>query len=169
MLCEAGHYIIRRACHHLPQKVCSRHLSFPTLTTALWFGITVVPFCPNAWKDDAIRMIMRKPRMTRSEPIWATLGWPTLETRRRNAVACLVHICHLGQAHSFLCSKFKSNAQTGYAGTRGENKVHLNRPRTNYYRSTFEFQGASIYNKLLNTIRDIQPPRIFKQAVQNSY
>lgn len=49
--CSAKLAIIRRACHHLPQKVCSRHLSFPTLTTARWFGITVVPFCPNAWKD----------------------------------------------------------------------------------------------------------------------
>ena len=57
--------------------------------------------------------------------MWATLSWPTLETKRRIAVAhvdlCHVHRCWLGQAPSFLCSEFKSNSQTSYTGTQGEN------------------------------------------------
>ena len=124
--CSAKLAIIRSACHYLRQKV----------TAALYqaFVLPHTDYCSVAWnncgavlsqrveriQNYALRMIMRKPPMTRSELMRASLGWPTLETRRRNAVACLVHRCRLGQAPSFVCSKFKSNVQTGYTGTRGE-------------------------------------------------
>ena len=47
--------------------------------------------------------------------------------------------------------------------TRG--KLHLPRPRTNYYHSSFEFQGAFNYNKLPNNIRSMKSNSAFKVAL----
>ena len=66
---------------------------------------------------------------------------------------CWVHRCLQGQVPQYLRSKFSTNAVSGYNGTRGKNKLHLQRPLTDNYRRTFEFQGAPLsYNKLLQSI-----------------
>ena len=71
------------------------------------------------------------------------LGWTTLEKRQ-----CLVHRCLSDEAPSFLCSKFRPNTSLGYIyiRTRGAKNMHLPRPKTEYFRLTFRFQRALIYN-----------------------
>ena len=88
-----------------------------------------------------------------SEPLLRALGWTTLEKRRYKALVCLVHRCLSDEAPSFPCSKFRPNTALGYIRTRGANKLHLPRPKTEYFRSTFTFQGALLYNQLPETIR----------------
>ena len=43
----------------------------------------------------------------------------------------------------YLNNKFVTNSNFGYSSTRGANKRHL--PNTNYYRNSFEFQGALMF------------------------
>ena len=100
-----------------------------------------------------------------SEPLQRALGWTTLEKRRYKALACLVHRCLYGEAPSFLCSKFRPN--TGYIRTRGANKLHLPRPKMEYFQSTFTFQGALLYNQLPENIRRLKPIRSFKAALHD--
>ena len=104
----------------------------------------------------AMRIILKKPPRTHSESLRQTLGWTTLKKRRQNNMLCQVHRCLQGHAPQYLCHKFCTNAESGYKGTRGENKLHLSRPLTNSYRSTFEFQGALSYNKLPQSIPNIK-------------
>ena len=120
--CMAKLAVIRRSSCHLPQKV-----------RALLYQAFVPPhtdYCSVVWNDCgailrqrveriqnyALRMILLKPLLSRTEPMRASLGWPTPETRRQNTKCCLclVHRCRLGQAPSFLCSKFQTNSQTGF-------------------------------------------------------
>ena len=44
-------------------------------------------------------------------------------------------------------------------------KLHLHRPLTEFYRSSFEFQGATHYNKLPKATRDIKSLKAFRNAL----
>ena len=114
----------------------------------------------------ALRMILQKPPLTSSESLRQTLGWTTLEMRRRNALLCQVHRCFTNQAPSYLCSKFAPNSSLHYPDTWGSTKLHLPHPRTKFYHSSFEFQGAKIFNSLPRSIRELKDRKQFRHAVQ---
>ena len=80
-------------------------------------------------------------------------------------MVCQVHRCLQKQAPPYLCSKFITNSEFGYKGTRGANKLHLLRPNTNFYRNTFEFQGAQSYNNLPHSMRQISNHTTFRSAL----
>ena len=103
----------------------------------------------------ALRVILRKPPLTSSSDLRQTLGWMTLKSRRKNTMLCQVHHCMKKQAPTYLSSKFITNSTPNHISTRGSSKIHLKRPLTNLYRSTFEFMGAQVYNTLPNSIRNI--------------
>ena len=131
-------------------------------SSVLTFVLPHVDYCSVVWnhcgvvlrdrveriQKYALRIIHGKPPRTSSEPLQRALGWTTLEKRRYKGLACLVHRCLSGEAPSFLCSKFRPSTALGYIRTRGANKVHLPRPKMEYFQSTFTFQGALLYNQL---------------------
>ena len=113
----------------------------------------------------ALGVILCKPPLTYSELLWRTLGWTTLKTRRHNAMLCQVHRCCTNQAPPYLCSKLAPNSNFNYIRTRESNKLHLPRPQTNFYHSSFEFQGAMHFNSLPEYIRVIKGCKQFKAAL----
>ena len=66
---------------------------------------------------------------------------------------------------TYLYSKFTPNSDLNYIRTRGSNKLHLPRPQTNFYHSSFEFQGAMHFNNLPENIRVIKGCKQFKAAL----
>ena len=113
----------------------------------------------------AMRMILRKPPRTSSDSLRQVLGWTTLKARRHNAMLSQVHRCVKGQAPHCLSSKFCLNSSFGYDGTRGANKLHLKQPQSQWYHTSFEFQGAVAYNKLPETIRSLATIQAFRRAI----
>ena len=111
---------------------------------------------------------IEKPPRTSSETLRNKLGWTTLHRRRQIAMVCQVHRCLQKQAPPYLCSKFITNSKFGYRGTRGANKLHLLRPNTNFYRNTFEFQGAQCYNNLPPSMRQISNRTTFRSALAST-
>ena len=91
-----------------------------------------------------MRIILKKPPRTNSEPLRKTLGWPTLKKRRHINMLGQVHRCLQGHAPQYLHSKFSTNAESGYKGTRGENKLHLQRPLIDNYGTFILADGSSI-------------------------
>ena len=79
------------------------------------------------------------------------LRWTTLHNWHHKPTPRQAHRCVLKQAPSYLLGKFVKNSRT-YSSTRGANKLHLPQPRTETYRSAFEFQGALEYNRLPQSI-----------------
>ena len=63
---------------------------------------------------------------------------------------------------SYLTSLFLTNEQFGYTCTRGTDKIHLLRPRTEFGRCTISFQGAQLYNTLPSTACQIKTLPAFK-------
>ena len=78
---------------------------------------------------------------------------------------CQVHRCCTNQAPPYLCSKFSVNSNLSAVRTRGSDKLHLPQPRTSFFHSSFEFQGAIWYNKLPKDIRDLTRSTLFKSAL----
>ena len=114
----------------------------------------------------AMRMILQKPLRTRSNDLRTKLNMITLEQRRQINMTCLVHRCLLSQAHSYVSSKFVTNSTFGYTNTRGRNKIHLKRPLSDFYQSTFEFQGSKLFNDLPENIREIGNTRALRLALK---
>ena len=113
----------------------------------------------------ALRLIFHKPPHTSSADLREALGWTTLK-RRHIPMLCQVHRCLRKEAPSYLACKFLTNSNLNYSTTRGANKIHLNRPNTNFYRSTFEFMGAQAFNSLPREIRNIISVQTFKRVLQ---
>ena len=114
----------------------------------------------------AMRTILKKPPRTPSAPLRERLNWTTLHQRRHKFMLYQVHRCVTKQAPPYLAKKFKKNS-TFYSHTRGAEKLHLSRPSSEYYRQSFEFQGALNYNKLPIDIRQIPTLLSFKTALTN--
>ena len=79
-----------------------------------------------------------------------------------------VHRCLHNNAARYMCSKFRINSSLGYSHTRGYNNIHLaEKPNTEYYRKSFEFQGAIKWNGLPKDIKELSSNTAFKNAIKN--
>ena len=74
------------------------------------------------------------------------------------------HRCINNRAPSYMVSKFFMNSTLGYSSTRGPTGCNLKR---NHYHSSFEFQGAKMFNSLPDTIRSLTSSLAFNVAVRN--
>ena len=115
-----------------------------------------------------MRLITSSPRLSCSAMLRSRLGWIILEQRRRLFRLALVHKFLLGRAPQYLCSKFVTNESLGLRTTSGSSKLHVKRP-SNFYRNSFEYQGAFDLNHLPSNIKTIRSEMNFKTYVQNLF
>ena len=162
---------IRRAGRYLPSHI--RKLLYTSMV------LPHLDYCSVVWNDCnaglcnrvervqnyAMRIILGKPPLTNSESLRTTLGWSTLKTRRRNAMLAQVQRCINGRAPAYLKTKFSFNSDNGYNCTRGASKLHVKQPQSSYYHSSFEFQGALVYNRLPQAVRTLTEPRAFRRQI----
>ena len=157
---------IRRASHFLPSKTCKT-----------MYNSTVLPhldYCSTVWhscrstlsqsieriQNYAMQTILKKPLRTPSAPLRERLNWTTLHQRRHKFMLYQVHRCVTKQAPPYLAKKFKKNS-TFYSHTHGAEKLHLSRPSSEYYRQSFEFQGALNYVQAPNRHQTNLHPTFF--------
>ena len=78
------------------------------------------------------------------------LGWENLETQRQIHKAQMVYKSLNGLAPNYLSSKFiqRSDVITSYNLRDSENKLAVPLPRTNYYKNSFSYSGAVLWNSL---------------------
>ena len=113
----------------------------------------------------AMRLITSAKPRTPSAQLRSDLSWMSLQDRREMQVVMKVHSCLHGRAPAYLCSKFSRNLNAEYRETRGANNIQLQCPRTNFYRKSFEFNGAYLWNKLPRALKSIRTRETFKQAL----
>ena len=169
--CMSKLAVIRRSGAYLPCHI-RRMLYLAFVLPHLDYCSVVWNFCGATLikqveriQNYALRMILRKPPRTASEPLRQTLRLTTLEKRRHYAMLSQVHRYCTGNGPAYLSCKFTTNQAFGYTSTRGSGKLHLHRPLTEFYRSSFEFQGATHYNKLPKATRDIKSLKAFRNAL----
>ena len=176
--CLAHLAVIRRAGAYLPTKVSK--MLYQSFMVPHFDYCVVWHHCRASQtgrlervQNYALRIILRKPPRTRSEPLRETLGMSTLKRRWQIQTVKQVHRCLLGRAPSYLGGNFVTNAsfRDFHITTRGAGQIHLNQPHTEFYKTTssFKYAGAKLFNALPENIRSISNPDRFRSMVNRLF
>ena len=98
------------------------------------------------------------------------LGWDNLEIRRQKLKAEMVYKPLNGLTPNYLSSKFiqRSDVITSYNLRDSENKLAIPLPRTNYYKNSFGYSGAVLWNSLPSAARQATSLNNFRRLLINS-
>ena len=75
--------------------------------------------------------------------LFELLGWKYLASQQQIQRATMVNKSLHGLAPDYLCSKFERR-KTAYNLRDSENKLNVPLPRTNYYKNSFSYSGATL-------------------------
>ena len=94
------------------------------------------------------------------------LGWKNLN-RQRNIQKPPWYLNAYTLAPDYLASKF-SERNTSYNLRDSENKLNVRLPRTNYFKNSFSYSGATLWNCLPYEARCAEPLRSFKREISKA-
>ena len=94
------------------------------------------------------------------------LGWKNLARQQEIHKATMMFRCLHGLAPEYLCSKFTWR-DSAYNLRDSENKLNVPLPRTYYYRNSFSYNGATLWNSLPCDIRNIESLGVFKRKIND--
>ena len=149
-------------------------LSNRTLTIAAWYGVTVVKLCViNCSDSRTVRhAFSQTPIMThmRIYILLNDLGWHNLETQRQIQKAVMVYKSLNCLAPDYMSSKFilRNDLFNSYNLRDSENKLAVPLPRTNYYRNSFCYSGAVLWNNLPTDVRQAKSLTGFRKLLTSS-
>ena len=92
------------------------------------------------------------------------LGWQTLEQRRDYYVATLMHKCINKTAPAHLVNNIVLTEDTHSVNTRASSNGIVQVPQANceLYKSSFRYQGATLWNSLPSELRNVPDIESFK-------
>ncbi len=97
-----------------------------------------------------------------------TLHWDNLSLRREKLKAGLMYKTLKGNMPSYLQDMFSFRG-LGYNIRNSEIRLNLPKPRTNYLKRSFRYNGAILWNSLPQDIRKPQSFAQFKKAIAEYY
>ena len=97
--------------------------------------------------------------------LFELLGWKNLASQQHIQRATMVYKSLHGLAPDYLCSKFEWR-ETAYNLRDSENKLNVPLPRTNYYKNSFSYSGATLWNSLPRDIRQAESLGLFKRLIK---
>ena len=97
--------------------------------------------------------------------LFELLGWKNLASLQQIQRATMVFKSLHGLAPGYLCSKFERR-ETAYNLRDSENKLNVPLPRTNYYKNSFSYSGATLWNSLPRDIRQAESLGLFKSLIK---
>ena len=97
--------------------------------------------------------------------LFELLGWENLASQQQMQRATMVYKSLHGLAPVYLCCKFERR-ETAYNLRDSENKLNVSLPRTNYYKNSFSYSGATLWNSLPRDIRQAESLGLFKRLIK---
>ena len=121
-------------------------------------------------QNRAVRVLTHSSYDADANQLFKELGWDNLETRRQKLKAEMVYKSLNGLAPNYLFSKFilRSDVITSYNLRDSDNKLAIPLPRTNYYKNSFGYSGAVLWNSLLPAARQATSLTDFRRLLINS-
>ena len=121
-------------------------------------------------QNRAARIITGASYSQRSSDVLCELGWMTLETMRKRQKAILIFKILNGLTPPYLSEMFTHSASFHDYGLRSS-KMNLALPksRTDFYRNTFAFTGAKIWNDLPNSLKEETSLKKFMSKLDHYY
>lgn len=99
------------------------------------------------------------------EPLFAILGWKTVTQQQQLHKATMVFKSLHGLTPNYLSSKFENRCST-YTLRDSENKLKVPLPRTDYFKRSFSYSGAALWNSLPIEARKAESLGVFKNIVK---
>ena len=147
---------------------CVRHL-VPPPTLDLIYQALIQPhfdYCSTVWgtcgvtlqdklqklQNRATRVLTFSNYHVNAGQLLEILGWKNIQK------VTVVFKCLHGLALDYLVSKL-SERNTGYNLRDSENKRNVRLPRTNYFKNSFSYRGATLWNRLHYEARCAESPR----------
>ena len=87
--------------------------------------------------------------------LFKLLGWKNLACQQQIQRATMVYRSLHGLAPNYLSSKFERR-EVAYNLRDSENKLNVPLPRTNYYKNSFSYSGAILWNSLPCSFREAE-------------
>ena len=100
--------------------------------------------------------------------IFELLGWKNLTCQRQIQRATMVYKSLHGLVPEYLRSRFV-NCDTAYSLRDSESKINVPLPRTNYYKNSFNYSGAVLWNSLPCEVRQAKSLKQFKQLINGIF
>ena len=97
--------------------------------------------------------------------LFELLGWKNLASQQQIQRATMVYKSLHGLAPDYLCSKFERR-ETAYNLRDSENKLNVSLPCTNFYKSSFSYSGATLWNSLPRDIRQTESLGLIKRLIK---
>ena len=97
--------------------------------------------------------------------LFKPLGWKNLACQQQIQRAMLVYRCLHGLAPNYLSSKFERR-EVAYNLRDSENKLNVPLPRTNYYKNSFSYSGAILWNSLPCNLKEAESLGQFKRLLK---
>ncbi|KAL9973623.1 hypothetical protein ACROYT_G020101 [Oculina patagonica] len=140
-----------------------RHL-IPQATLHLMYRSLIQPhfdYCSTVWgncgitlqnklqklQNRAARVLTFSNYDAHAGDLFEILGWKNLARQQQIQRATMVYRSLHGLALEYLSSKFEKR-ETAYNLRDSENKLNVPLPRTNYYKNSFTYSGAILWNSL---------------------
>ena len=154
-----------------------------TSTAQTIYGALIQPYfdyCSSVWdglnvtlndklqklQNRAARVIAKSRYYASSSNLFSKLGWDNLLTRRKKQKAILMFKIINELTPLYLRELFEYRS-TGYNLRKSENTLFVPKPRTNYGKRSFSYNGAVLWNELPQNIRAICSLSRFKREIHN--
>ena len=142
-------------------------------------SITGFNYCGVVWGNcaktlsdklqSAVRVLTHSSYDADAIQLFKKLGWDNLETRRQKLKAEMVYKSLNGLAPNYLFSKFiqLSDVITSCNLRDSDKKLAIPLPRTNYYKNSFGYSGAVLWNSLPSAARQATSLTNFRRLLIN--
>ena len=97
------------------------------------------------------------------------LGWKDLIAQRQIQVALMVFKALNDLVPDYLSSMFTERSTPGYVLRDSTNKLNVPLPRTNYLKKSFSYRGATLWNSLPCSLRQVKSLNHFKQLLNDHF
>ena len=159
----SGIGVIKRISHLVPQALIKPHFDYCNI---VWgnCGITLQNKIQKL-QNRAARVLTYSNYDADAGHLFELLGWKNLASQQQIQRATMVYRSLHDLAPDHLCSKFERR-ETAYNLRDSENKLNVPLPRTNYYKNSFSYNGATLWNSLRRDIRQAESLGLFKCLIK---
>lgn len=120
-------------------------------------------------QNRAARLITGDSYSVRSQDILKKLNWTPLNEKRTQDKAIMMHKIINGKTPSYLKELFTNSNVSNHYSLRDKTKLDLQIPRarTDYYKKSFVFSGAKLWNSLPNSLKEEKSLSKFKSKLKD--
>ena len=159
------HLVLPATLHLIYQVLIQAHFDYSSTVWGTW-GVTLQEKLQKLQNRTASVLTFSNYDVN-AEELLEILGWENLDHQQNIQKAIMVFKCLHGLAPNYLATTF-SERNTSYNLKDSENKLNVGLPGTNYFKNSFNYSGATLWNHLPYEARCAESLRSFKRETSKA-